>query len=60
MEIFGPAFLIGAGSTTMLVTSLSMVADIIGENTVSIIVIVINLIVIDKTPYKMLDKLKNN
>ena len=35
LEIFGPAILQGAGSATLLVTSLSMTADLIGEHTVS-------------------------
>lgn len=32
MEVFGPAILLGAGSSTLLVTSLSMVADLIGPH----------------------------
>ena len=34
MEVFGPAILLGAGSSTLLVTSLSMVADLIGPHSV--------------------------
>lgn len=33
-EIYGAAVLLGAGSATILVTSLSMTADLIGTNTV--------------------------
>lgn len=33
-EIYGVAVLLGAGSATILVTSLSMTADLIGTNTV--------------------------
>lgn len=33
-EIYGAAMLLGAGSATILVTSLSMTADLIGSNTV--------------------------
>lgn len=33
-EIYGAAALLGAGSATILVTSLSMTADLIGTNTV--------------------------
>lgn len=33
-EIYGAAVLLGAGSATILVTSLSMTADLIGPNTV--------------------------
>lgn len=33
--MFGPAILLGAGGSTILVTSLSMTADLIGEHTVS-------------------------
>lgn len=33
-EIYGLAVLLGAGSATILVTSLSMTADLIGTNTV--------------------------
>lgn len=33
-EVYGAAVLLGAGSATILVTSLSMTADLIGTNTV--------------------------
>ena len=33
--VFGPAVLLGAGGSTILVTSLSMTADLIGDHTVS-------------------------
>lgn len=33
-EVYGAAVLLGAGSATILVTSLSMTADLIGSNTV--------------------------
>lgn len=35
-EIYGVAALLGAGSATILVTSLSMTADLIGTNTVCV------------------------
>ena len=38
MQVFGAAILVGIGSTTLLVTSLSMIADVIGHHTVSVIV----------------------
>ena len=34
-QVFGVAILLGAGSSTVLVTSLTMTADLIGENVVS-------------------------
>ena len=34
-ETYGAAVLLGIGGSTMLVTSLAMTADLIGENTVS-------------------------
>lgn len=34
VEVYGAAVLLGAGSATVLVTSLSMTADLIGSNTV--------------------------
>lgn len=34
VEVYGAAVLLGAGSATILVTSLSMTADLIGTNTV--------------------------
>lgn len=34
-QVFGAAIFMGSGSATLLVTSLSMVADLIGEHTVS-------------------------
>lgn len=37
MQVFGVAIFMGAGSSTLLVTSLSMVADLIGVNTVIIL-----------------------
>lgn len=37
MQVFGAAILIGIGSTTLLVTSLSMIADVIGHHTVRFI-----------------------
>lgn len=36
-EIYGAAVLLGAGSATILVTSLSMTADLIGTNTVRLL-----------------------
>ena len=36
MEVFGAAILLGAGGSTILVTSLSMTADLIGDRTVSV------------------------
>lgn len=36
-EIYGAAVLLGAGSATILVTSLSMTADLIGTNTVHLL-----------------------
>ena len=35
-QVFGVAVLLGAGSSTLLVTSLTMTADLIGENVVGI------------------------
>ena len=35
LEIIGAAILLGMGNSTILVTSLSILADLIGENTVS-------------------------
>ncbi len=35
-EIFGSAVLLGSGCSTILVTSLSMTADLIGDQTVSL------------------------
>lgn len=39
-EIYGLAVLLGAGSATILVTSLSMTADLIGTNTVWLLLLV--------------------
>ena len=39
-QIYGAALLLGAGSATILVMSLSMTADLIGEQTVSVCVCV--------------------
>lgn len=38
-EIYGAAVLLGAGSATILVTSLSMTADLIGTNTVCLLLL---------------------
>ncbi len=36
MQVFGAAVLLGIGTSTILITSLAMTADLIGENTVNL------------------------